>query len=208
MSVYRIWTNDPIESPVTAQELADWLRLDDASDPVLPGMLTLATQLVEDYLNLALLVRTFNLVYSHWPMLGSPAGGLSRRGDYPAAAIALPFAAYELVQVESLALYGDASTDFQITSGQPATLEFTTTLAHVLNPPEPAIVCIYSSGYDEDAASNSARNDGVPGAIKQGLLIVAGYLFKNRGACNIQDAIKDSGANVILYPFRQSPVVM
>lgn len=208
MSVYRIWTNDPIVSPATAQELADWLRLDDATDPVLPGMLTLATQLVEDYLNLALLVRTFNLVYSRWPMIGTPSRGLSPRGDFPATAIALPFAAYELVEVESLTLYGDLSSDFEITSGQPATLEFTSILSHLANPPDPAIVCIYSSGYDEDAGTSTVRNHGVPGAIIQGLLMVAGYLFKNRGSCNVQNAIKDSGANVILYPFKQTPVVM
>ena len=63
----RAYTNDPLVSPVTNQELADWLYLDDDTDPLLPVMTVTATQAVIDYLQRDLLPRAWILTHEDWP---------------------------------------------------------------------------------------------------------------------------------------------
>jgi uncharacterized phiE125 gp8 family phage protein len=193
---------------VSSASLAAYLRLDSADDPTLTGTLIVATQLVTDYLNLSLLRRAFNLVYSFWPMQGSAAYGLSGRENAPAASVMLPYAAFETVTVERVSLYAEDTADFRVLSTAPAAVEFIGGVyTGGAGDDEDAILIEYTAGF-EPTGNSGTDDNGVPEPIKQAILMIAAYLFAHRGACDTGNAITASGASVLLYPFRQSPVVL
>lgn len=195
------WISQPssgIVSPVTTGELADFARLE-SDDPVIPGILIAATSAVIEFLKFELLNRERITTYQTWPILGTPAGGLSWPMDRTAAlsrVVNLPYA--KLDGDPTFVCYGSAFTDFEVRETLPASVLVNSFPAY--DEDFPAIVATYTAGLSDDSA-------GIPEEIKTALLMVASFMYAHRGACDGQEAIQKSGAAGILQPFRAEAVV-
>lgn len=185
------YTAQATVSPVTNQELADWLKQDDAADPLLPSLLLAATEFVISWLQRDLLTRTWELTYSEWPQ---PRQGRQLHYGWPAYndGIELPYT--QLVSVDSVVLYGETLTndDYFIVAGNPARIRFK-------QPPQvsdtTALVATYKAGYGLTAAD-------VPQAIRTGITMIAAYMHEHAGACDASEAMTKSGAAMLLHPYR------
>ena len=177
---------DPLELPVSASALADWLRLDDASDPVLIPALNIATQAVIDFIQRDLLPRRWTVTYSD--------EAIYRRDLSPpvftAHKIELPYT--QLVSVQSVTAYGQtlAATDYKVIAGSPASIMLNDPLSTYYRADEAALHIAYTAGFDV-----------VPEALKVCILTIAAYVYQMRGACGVDDAVRQSGAAAMLLPW-------
>lgn len=190
----RAYTNDPLVSPVTNQELADWLYLDDDTDPLLPVMTVTATQAVVDYMQRDLLPRAWILTHEDWPSV-SPARRYSDvTFDFTCfkRVIDLPYAG--AISVDTVTVYGEETTEYRLLDSLPSKIKFHYR-ATVTDENEPAIVVNYTAGMGATPAD-------IPQAIKTAILMIAAYMFEHRGQCDAETAIKDTGAATVLQPFR------
>ena len=189
----RAYSNDPLQSPVTNQALADWLRLDDDHDPLLPICLISATQMVIDYLQRDLIARDWVVSYEEWPAAVTPRNGVSQHYSKLLNRIELPYA--QLVSVDTVLVYGETITDYRIADTLPATIKFTGWPTRLNTEDDPAIVITYRAGFGETMAD-------IPEGIKSGILMIAAHVYAHRGACEASEAIKMSGAATLLQPWR------
>ena len=185
-----------VVSPVTTQELADWLRLDDNTDPLLSPLLTAATSYVIERLQSELLNRDRVVVYQHWPMVGRMYTQLSQPDAMYENEIKLPYAT--LQSVTAVTIYGGVFTDYQIQQTTPATLYIDP--LEVTDVSDPAIEVQYVAGYGDEAAD-------VPEVIRIGVTMMAAYLYSHRGACDAVTAFGNSGARELLTPYMNELVV-
>lgn len=185
-----------VVSPVTTQELADWLRLDDNTDPLLSPLLVAATSYVIERLQSELLNRDRVVTYQHWPMVGKLYTQLSYPDAQFEREIKLPYAT--LQSVTAVTLYGGVFTDYQVQETTPATLYIEP--LQVTDASEPAIEVQYVAGYGANAAD-------VPEAIRVGITMMAAYLYSHRGACDAVTAFANSGARELLTPYMNELVV-
>lgn len=190
----RAYTNDPLVSPVDNQALADWLRLDDDTDPLLPVMLTTATQAVIDYLQRDLLPRNWVLVHEEWPTVSPTRRYSDITFDFTCfmREIELPYAG--AISVDTVTTYGDVTTEFRVLDSLPSKVKFHYQ-AKVYADDSPAITVAYTAGMGAAAAD-------IPQAIKTAILMIAAYMYEHRGQCDAETAIKDTGAATVLQPFR------
>lgn len=194
----RVWTEDPVISPVSADDLQAWLRLPDF-DPLLNGILIQATDAVIKYIGSDLLPRQWNLIYETWPVVGTPTGGLSLSPAMFDRQIKLPYA--NLIQLISVEVHGSQIDidDVRVLNTEPASIYLDYPVE--VGGDDPAIVVIYDAGY-QNASGSSGTVSTVPEPINQCILMIAGYLYKNRGGCTVVDAMKQSGAMEFLVPWR------
>lgn len=186
----NIETNDPLESPVFASELAAYARLD-YDDPMIDTVLLSATSAVFSFLKQDLMTRTWTLTYRDWPSVGAPYyNQIYRKGYHLKHCIELPYT--NLVSIDSVLLSGEASTDYLVNSGKPYMLEFDTftTANNDLN----AIEITYKAGFGESTAD-------VPQPIRNAIMMAAGYIHTHNGACDFGDALAMSGAKQLLTPY-------
>ena len=186
-------TNDPLVSPVTNAEAADYIGVDD-TDPLLPGILLSATDAVIRAIQYDLEPRDWTLTLWDWPIVGTRTRpNLSRPAYEFKREIKLPYAA--LISVTSVSAYGEAVTDFV---QRETSIVFNRGLARetYANNEDPAIVVEYRAGFDP-----------VPEPIRQAILMVAAFLFEHRGACDGQQALWRSGAKSLLVPWMKQAVV-
>lgn len=197
---YRARTADPIVSPVTNQELADWLSLPDATDPSLPALLKAATGSVIQWLGLDLLTRAWTLTHDYWPTHGSVRmPTLSGQNGYYKREISLPYA--NLQSVTSVTLYGEATTEFNVL-GNTVVLDYNVYRTELDGFNEnPAIVIEYQAGYGATAAD-------IPGDILTAITMLAAYQFEHRGGCNAGNALVESGAAQLLAPYRDGSMLV
>lgn len=197
---YRARTTDPIVSPVTDQELADWMVLPDASDPTLSPILKAATGSVIRYLGLDVLARDWTLTHDYWPTHGTMSTpSLSRQNGYYMREIDLPYA--NLISVASVELYGDSTTDYNLL-GDTVVLDYNVYRTEVDGSNEnPAIVVQYRAGFGETA-------DDVPDDVKTAITMLAAYNYEHRGGCNTGNAMRDSGAAEILVAYRDGSMLV
>lgn len=193
---YRATTIDPIASPVTEQELADWLALPDATDPTLAPILKAATSSVIRWLGLDLLARDWTLTHNYWPTNGTMSSpSLSGQNGYYKREIGLPYA--NLLSVTDVALYGDLTTDYNVL-GDTVVLDFNVYRTEVDGTNEnPAIVISYSAGFGETSAD-------IPDDIKTAITMLAAYNYEHRGGCSAGNALTDSGAASMLTSYRDA----
>lgn len=190
----RVYTNDELISPVTNQELADWLRLDDDTDPLLPVMTVTSTQAVIDYLQRDLLPRNWVLVHEEWPTVSPTRRYSDVTFDFTCfnRVIELPYAV--AISVDTVMVYGEVTTEYRLLDSLPSKLKFhyqaTTSSDDV-----PAITVAYTAGMGATAAD-------IPQAIKTAITMTAAFLYEHRGQCTAEDALKDSGAAASIQSFR------
>ena len=190
----RVYTNDELISPVTNQELADWLRLDDDTDPLLPVMTVTATQAVVDYLQRDLLPRSWVLVHEDWPTVPSTRRYTDITFDFTCfmRVVELPYAG--AISVDSVSVYGEATTEYRLLDSLPSKIKFHYQ-STIFDDDNPAIEVNYTAGMGATAAD-------IPRAIKTAITMIAAYMYEHRGQCDAETAIKDTGAATVLQPFR------
>lgn len=187
------------ESPVTNQELADWLRLDDDTDPILAGILTTVTGYAIERLQSELINRERKTIYENWPIVGTTGDcHISRSEARRAQEIVLPYA--RLQSVDLVQLYGDTFTSYIEQDTSPAQI-FIEAPTLTSDGTQPAIVLEYTAGFGATAAD-------VPEAIKTGIKMMAASMYEHRGQCSVADAWNSSGAGLIMQPYSLAPVVM
>jgi uncharacterized phiE125 gp8 family phage protein len=190
----RAYTRDPLISPVSTFQLAEWLRLDGTSDPLLNGLITAATQVTIDWLQRDLIARDWVLVHECWPMRNRNL--TSHQSSQYYRTVELPYGG--ALSIADVTVYGELvpSADYRITDELPSSIRFMQGAYPVLTDYEsPALTVNYRAGFGETQGD-------VPSAIHTAILMMAGYMYAHRGACEAAQALTMSGASTLLQPFR------
>ena len=187
---YVTTATDPVQTAVSMTDLAAYLTLP-ANDPVLPLVAADATAQVIEYLECDLIERGRIVEFPEWPVIGTPTNGLYRATYMLAQSLPLPYA--NLLEVESVTAEGEVITDYKIEPGKPAQLH----MSHRARD----IVIEYKAGFGGSITD-------VPQAIRLQIMKLAAYLYEHRGACDAEQALKDSGAKRALIPYKFGVVVI
>lgn len=186
----HIYTDDPLISPVSSDELVDWARLD-SDDPMIDGALIAATSAVIAFLKLDLINRTWTLIHEDWPITGTMScPSISRQTYSPKRRIELPYA--NLVSITEVLLNGEEETEYRVIKGKPYRIQLDS-LGYTTSDSD-ALEVTYVAGYGVSA------ND-VPAPIKQAILMTATYIISHNGECDAGNAISMSGAKPLLVPY-------
>lgn len=192
-------TADPIVAPVTTQELADYLRLDDTSDPVLSGILIAATDAAIQFMGRNIINRSYYHRRWDWPVIGDiRERNLAAPDGYFMREISLPYGS--VVSVGSVTIYGEAYTDF-IARDDSVIIKTPSSLLPAKTNNDPAIEVSYTAGMGALAAD-------IPQPIKQAVLSMAALMYDHRGACDTGDMLNQSGAKFMLNPYRKAQVII
>jgi hypothetical protein len=177
----------PAVEPVQLEDLKIHLRIDDKTeDDVLVGAIAQAREMIEEYLNLAMITQTWLVSYDQWPIAdaqiidGRPIYDVNQQPDF----VELP--RFPLASVTSVITYAADSTptsavvddvfdvDTYSTPGRMALQSGQTwpTLGRKTN----AIEIQYEAGY-------GAIETAVPPLLRRCVMNVAAYLYEHRGDC-------------------------
>lgn len=161
-------------SPATPSELADFLGVD-PTDTLLPSILVAATDGAEVWLNRAIVEREYVAYWPEWPNTGAiNFRDLSRDNDGAACYVELPYTGP--ATVTAVELSGEAFTAYTTKPTNPVRLYAAA--------PCGDLTVTYTAGWPEE---------NVPGAIKQGIIEAAAFMYEHRGECDAQDALTRSG---------------
>lgn len=170
-------TTDPLVSPVTPEELADFLSIDylSADENLYFGFLLAASDACIKYTNIELLQRKYTFKSDRYPERQQGYAGVGVMYAYRAWWINLP--SYPVISVDSVQVNGEASDDPLIDlDSRPARIE----------PKEMgAIEIVYQAGHATVLEINPQ--------LLLGITMLAAYLYEHRGMCDVNDAIKSSG---------------
>jgi len=175
---YSNKTSDALVSPVTAQELADFLSIEYASADagLYNAFLLAATAACIDYTNIELLERDYTFKSDYYPQRQDAYAGVGMMYAYRAWWINLPL--YPVSAVTSVEVNGVAADEPMIDLvSRPARVE----------PQEMgAIEIAYTAGHTTAAA--------IDPRLTLGIKMLAAYLYEHRGACDVTQAMTASGA--------------
>jgi len=188
--------NEPLQPAVTDQQVQDFLALD-GFDPIATALALAATESAITYLQRELVTRERTVTYQDWPFSGRKSIGISPSCVEYDRRIELPYAA-PLDAVTSVTVYGENQLDYTITKTQPAAVELNQLPQDGSN--QPAIEVVYTAGYGAQAD--------VPAGIQTGILMMTAYMYEHRGACDADNAMKQSGAAAWLQPYRLNAVAL
>jgi hypothetical protein len=188
--MYSVSTDDVLVSPVFAGDLVNWARLD-SDDPTVQASLIMATTLATNFLRLNIINRTYTLKYDNWPTLGTNTyPSISRGNLYYKDTIELPYA--NLDSITSVKVNEVITTDYRVIEGKPYSIEFDD--VPVYDESKTALEVVYVAGYGVQPSK-------VPQPIRDGVLMLAGYIASHRGGCDMGNAIAMSGAGMLLTPY-------
>lgn len=184
---------------VTAQELSDWLALDNPSDPLLAPMAQAATSALIEWLEMELISRQRELTLEYWPKVGTDTSPSISPNDYLyQLRTDLPFS-HTATTLDSVDSFGvDVLTDVALMQGKPFKMVFDD--IYQTDTDEAAIIATYTTGF--------GTIDDVPEQLKTAVKMLAAYMYEHRGACDVSDAIKTSGAAMFAQPYKLNLVVM
>lgn len=186
----HLHTDDPLQSPAFPNELADWAKLD-SDDPMIDGALIAATSAVFAFTKQDLTERTWTLTHKDWPIEGtSEYRSVGRQNYYYRDRIELPYT--NLISVESVEVNGESYTGYQVIKGKPYMLEFDS-IGYTQDDND-ALVVTYKAGYGPSTAD-------VPDPVRTAIKMVATHIIMHSGSCDASDAIKLSGAHLLLTPY-------
>ena len=165
-------------SPVGLAEFAQFVGAD-AADPLLPDLLVAATDAAIRWINQDLAPRQWAGIVPVPDLRDkqiSPQGRVSKTFELPYTA---------LIEVHSVTAGGGE-------------------LDYILQPERrPAKITVPAWDMAEELKiTYTAGMMTVPTAIKSAIMMIGGFLFDHRGACDAMDAIKRSGAVNLLRPYR------
>lgn len=172
-------TSDPLVSPVSPEEFADYLGLDyePQDDALLNAHLLAACGWYVAHMSNELLSRTWSLKFDKYPTNGESLSGLSP--DYANLSDWIDIPLYPVTAISSVTAETLAQVfTFDLDSKPPRLFLDNMFIKD--------IVITYSAGY--------ATKSDVPPNIILGINMMASYLYEHRGACDIGDAAKESGA--------------
>jgi uncharacterized phiE125 gp8 family phage protein len=171
-------TTDTLVSPVTPEELSNYLGLDynASDDDLLNSFLLTACGWYIAHMSNELLSRDYTLKFDRSPSDGESFSGLSPIRANLSAWINIPL--YPVSVIANVDIDGDTETFTDDLDSKPPRV--------FLNNYGKDVVITYTAGY--------ATVADIPKSVTLGINMMAGYLFEHRGACNIHDAAKDSGA--------------
>ena len=171
-------TADKLVSPVEPWEFAEYLGLDyDAPmDALLNAHLLTACSWYIAHMNNELLQRTWSLKLDSYPSLGESFGGLSHINSRLAPWVNIPI--YPVTSIDAVTIDGEVETVESDLDSKPPRVMFNTYGNN--------IVIDYTAGYETTAD--------IPQNTLLGINMMAAYLYEHRGACDIGDAAKQSGA--------------
>ena len=171
-------TAGALVSPVTPAEFADYLGLDygASQDTLLNAHLLTACGWYIAHMNNELLERVWALKFDRYPAEGESFGGLSPIRSNLKGWINIPL--YPVSTIDSVTVAGDVETVTSDLDSKPPRVFFTSYGCD--------IVINYTAGYP-------LATD-IPPNIILGINMMAAYLYEHRGACDIGNAAKESGA--------------
>lgn len=185
-------TTDPLVSPITTNELSDWLG--GVSDPILPSLLLSATDAVIRFLGYDLTPRDWTLTLWDWPATGARTSpNLSPAPYRLQREINLPYAGVQSVQ--AVTSYGEPVAEY-VARTQSLMLPAGVPREAFGDNDEPALVVEYTAGMAP-----------VPPVISDAIKMLAAFLYEHRGECDVNDALARSGAAVMLQPYKRDAVV-
>jgi len=174
-------TSGALISPVTPEEFSNFLGLDyNAADDVLLNSFLLAV--CEWYIAQSsneLLSREWLLKFDRYPSIGARFTGLSPVSSNLDAWIDIPL--YPVSVVSSVTVDSVAETFTSDLNSKPPRIFFESYGEN--------IEVTYTAGYTLPAD--------IPANVILGINMMAGYLYEHRGACDIGNAAKESGANSV-----------
>lgn len=186
-------TTDPLVSPVTASELADWVGVD-SSDTLLAPLLLSATDAVIRFLGYDLEPREWTLTLWDWPAFGTRTWpNLVPAPYYLAREINLPYGAVQ--SVSFVEIYGQATALYTVRNDS-LVLEQGVPYERYKDNTDPAIEVTYTAGLVPISAS-------ITDAIK----MLAAFMYEHRGACDVMEGMARSGAAMLLQPYKRDAVV-
>lgn len=188
--------NEPLQPAVTDQQIQDFLALD-GFDPVATALAVAATGSAVNYLQRELVTRERTVTYQDWPFTGSKSIGISPSCVEYDGRIELPYAA-PLDAVMSVKVYGDSQLEYTATKTQPAAVELDRLPQDGSD--QPAIEVVYKAGYGAQAD--------VPEVIQSAILMMTACMYEHRGACSADNAMRESGAAIMLQPYRANAVAL
>ena len=164
-------------SPVSVSDFATFIGVE-ACDPVLPGLLIGATDVAIQYLRQDLIEREWVATITPsalGPLMLSPTQASSTTYELPYTA---------LVAVDAVTVDGEP-VDYLLTAWRPAKVTLI--------------------GWDMASTVTveyRAGMDFVPFAIREGIKMIGAFLYEARGGCEASEAVKKSGASILLRPYR------
>ena len=171
-------TTDPLVSPITPEEFSGYLGLDyDVSqDDLLNSHLLAACGWYIAHMNNELLAREWSLKFDRYPSQGESFSGLSPVHANLSPWINIPL--YPASAISDVTVDGEVAVfTFDLDSKPPRIF---------LNNYGEDIIATYTAGY--------ATAADIPQNIILGINMMAAYLYEHRGACDIGNAAKESGA--------------
>lgn len=200
----------PPEAPVYAvsvEELVEWMALD-ATDPLLPGLISTATELCEAYTGLAFITADFRETLDFPP--GSREEWWDGVREMPITQIrACPSIFYlhrgPVSAVASITFYDESDDD---TAADPVTYYVDT----VSRTPRvalrsgynwPNVVLRVINGVEVIYTAGFGQPGDVPDAIKDAIKTVAAYIYEHRGQCDMGSVIDKSGAAALLFAYKR-----
>ena len=174
-------TADPLISPVTPAELANYLGLayDSSDDSFLESFILSACVWYVAYSNNELLERDYTLKFDRYPQSSEGYSGLGIEPGILQGWIQIPVNPATDV-TEILADGEDITAD--------ATIDYDSKPQRIKLPNRflKAIEISYTAGYP--------TSDDIPANILHGIKMLAAYLYEHRGECDAQNAAQKSGA--------------
>ena len=214
--MHSTYITDPLNEPVLLDELKDHLRLDGAAeDAGLGAFITTARTLIEQHADLVLVNRDIALYLDRWPRTSAAGGdvpwwagtasGAMSLLDRAASTALLPVRPVSSVASIAVVAPDDSETvwaadNYQLTPG----LSSRITLVSGRRWPVPGraadgIKITLTAGFGPSWNS-------VPASVRQAVLMLASYLYANRGDARSDGssgAIIASGAASLLAPYRE-----
>lgn len=169
-------------SPATPSELAELLGVD-ATDPLLEPMLQAATDAAETWLNSAIVERGFTAYWENFPGYFAQPGLAPDVRSASDCYVELPYT--RLLTLTSVEVQGEPFTAYELRRTNPARI--------YAYPQTGDLEVTYTAGW--------ASAD-VPGAIKQGILMAAAFLYEHRGSCDADGALMRSGAADLMRRYK------
>ena len=172
-------TSDPLVSPVSPEEFADYLGLDyePSDDVILNAHLLSACGWYVAHMNKELLTRNWLLKFDYYPTEGDSYTGLSPISANPADWIDIPICPVTVVT--------DVTAE---------TVAQTFTFDLESKPPRVFLDDIYVQEIEVTYTAGYPTSSDIPQNTILGINMMASYLYEHRGACDIGDAAKESGA--------------
>jgi len=198
--------------PILLEEFKDTLRLDGAEeDASLGAYISTARALVEEYSNLVLIDRTLNLFLDKWSLdsggstepwwNGVSDGAISIFADCPSIAKLPVRPVSQITSINMVAADGTETLwdaeNYHLRPGLNSAIALRSGRRWpVPGKPVDGIKITLTAGF------GAGWND-VPASVRQALLMLASYLYANRGDQGPGDAVKASGAMTLLRPYRE-----